>query len=83
MIYVGDVSSRCRVLKIAGFVGECPTQLCGKFEYVNKRMETVEKKRHKHLIKHSELIGRFDQFCDYTSVVGFRLLKSENPLWIR
>ena len=27
--------------------------------------------------------ARFDQFCDYTSIVGFRLLKSSFPLWVR
>lgn len=26
---------------------------------------------------------RLNQFCDYTSIVGFRLLRSENPQWLR
>ncbi|KAI6174798.1 hypothetical protein M3Y97_00961300 [Aphelenchoides bicaudatus] len=43
----------------------------------------AERKRPKKFTKHLELISRFDQFCDYTSVVGFRLLKSENPRWVR
>uniref|UniRef100_A0A1I7S8A1 Innexin n=1 Tax=Bursaphelenchus xylophilus TaxID=6326 RepID=A0A1I7S8A1_BURXY len=29
------------------------------------------------------IVEKFDHFCDYTSIVGFRLLRSENPRWLR
>ncbi|KAL3123071.1 hypothetical protein niasHT_001271 [Heterodera trifolii] len=30
-----------------------------------------------------ELTSNWDQFCDFTSLVGFRLLHSNQPLWVR
>lgn len=40
-------------------------------------------RKFKRFTKHLEVISRFDQFCDYTSIVGFRLLHSGNPTWVR
>ena len=30
-----------------------------------------------------EYKSKWDQFCDFTSLVGFRLLHSKNPIWLR
>lgn len=34
-------------------------------------------------LKMNEYKSNWDQFCDFTSLVGFRLLHSKNSLWIR
>lgn len=33
--------------------------------------------------KNLELPSNWDQFCDFTSLVGFRLLHSNNSRWLR
>src|SRR5438105_4115003 len=34
-------------------------------------------------VKQPEYKSKWDQFCDFTSLVGFRLLSSKNSVWLR